>query len=506
MDISALSRKLKHYGSMLKINQPALTDIYDVAVLENNQENYDSGTLYILKSPELTMGDIVKGCKNILYVKYLDNDNLETCYREFKANFIKITAETDIDSIYNEIQLLIEEYNKYTNYSSKLYKLLFQDAGLQQIMETGNEMLGNPILLEDVGGRLIARAMNINSENLIKASSPLTENRNWNNLQETLSKRPFTFIDTKGLHRLVSKIVIENKLIAYLSVIGLAKAFHNSDADLLELLCQIISLEMQKNKYKYYFKQYTYEYILHDLIEGRADDNQPIGKMLDERGMSLKENLYLLTISSTHNQNLTNDMLELRYKLEAMLYGSKSIAYNDNILLVISRSANEILNADELDNIRSFFKENSIYGGLSLRFNNIKNIKKYYLQTLNAIELGLHLNKEHHLFLYGDYLFYHMLAICKQQEDLISFCHPSILQLIEHDKKNKTTFVQTLYEYIKHKGNHKETADTLHIFHSTLVYRIKKIREIIGTELDNDYMFQLELSFKILEYLNKLAF
>lgn len=507
MDISDLSNKLKkQYSLTLKINQSAITDIYDVVIFENKQINYDPGILYIFKSPELIMVDFDNGCKNILYIKHLNNEITEASYRDIKANFIKVTANTDIYSIYNKIQAIIEEYKKYTNYFSKLYKLVFQDTSLRQIMEVGYEMIGNPLLLEDVGGRLITCTLNLNLENFVKTSDYLAEDKNQNNFQNTFSKRPFTIIDTKGVHRLVSKVFIEDKPIAYLSIIGLEKPFNDSDVDLIELMCKIISLEMQKNKNKYYVKQYPYEYIIHDLIEGRVDDNQSISKLLGERGMNLKDKLYLLTISSTHKQSLNKYILKFRNKLEAMLNCSKSIAYNDNILLVISRSSNEVLNNDELDNIRSFLKENSVYGGLSFKFRNIKNLKKYYLQTLNAIELGLHLNKDKHLYLFEDYLFYHMLNICKQQAELINFCHPSILMLIEYDKKSKTNFVQTIYEYIKHKGNHKETADALHIYHSTLVYRIKKIREIIRTELDNDYIFQLELSFKILEYLNKLDF
>lgn len=508
MDISTLSRKLRHYGSTLKISQPTMTEIYAVADFNSSMGNYDPGTLYILEASGLTLSGIEKGCTNVLYIARSDNPVPEISALASDVNFIRITAETGMDSLQKEIELLFEEEKKYNHYHSKLYKLLYQDTGLQQIMDMGYEMLGNPLLLEDVGKRIIARTADTVPGNTVNPTNPpKADKKELSDWQESLSsKRPFVFKDADGTPRLVAKVFIENNLIAYLSIISSVKAFESNDMELLELLCKIISLEMQKNKYKYYFKQYSYEYIIHDLIEGRVDDGQPVSRMLEEREMDLKDSLYLLTLSSAHNQTLNNEILKLRYKLEALIDDSKSIAYNDNILLLIGKNTNETLTVDDLEKLRGFFKENAIYGGLSLKFSNIKNIKKYYLQTLNAIELGLHLNKSQYLFLFGDYLFYHMLTICKQQEDLLNFCHPSVLLLMEYDKKNKTDFLQTIYEYIKHKGNHKDTADALHIYHSTLVYRMKKIKEIIRSELDNDYIFQLELSFKILEYLNKLYF
>lgn len=49
--------------------------------------------------------------------------------------------------------------------------------------------------------------------------------------------------------------------------------------------------------------------------------------------------------------------------------------------------------------------------------------------------------------------------------------------------------------------NQMATAKTLHVHRSTLIYRIKRIRDIMNVDLnDTDTLFHLLLSFKLLDY------
>lgn len=498
MDISLLSKKLRQYIPVLQINQPTATEILKVEMLTQEQGNFDPSVLYLLQSYDLLIDNLDSGLKNILLFNN-SKQNLESYRENLKTNYICITRNTDIFSIFTEIKHIIENYNKYEYYHLNLHQLLFQDAGLHQIMKTGSEILGAPLLLEDVRRRLISHSF-YDEEDLVM-------NYNYSTKTNHQDYTKYSFpLHINDLPRMVATISIENEPIAYLSVVGTKKALRKTHSDFLILICKFLSLEMQKNKYKYYFKQHSYEYIIHDLIEGTIDMNLPIEQIIMENGMTLKANLYLLTISTKQYQNYGCNILKLTNALESLITNCKLIVYNDNILLIIHKDSNEVLEISELNSVRSFLKDYDFYGGLSLQFHSIKDIKKYYLQTLNAIKLGVHLKKDLHLFLFKDFLFYHMLEHCKEKVDLFHFCHPTLLTLIEYDKKNKTDFVETLYEYVKHNGNYKDTATVLHIFNNTLVYRLKRIRAIIRTKIDVDYFFQLELSFKILEYLNKLDF
>ncbi len=77
--------------------------------------------------------------------------------------------------------------------------------------------------------------------------------------------------------------------------------------------------------------------------------------------------------------------------------------------------------------------------------------------------------------------------------------HPAILLLRDYDSQNSTDFLQTLKVFLSFSGNQTLTADHLHIHRNTLKYRLSRLREIVGDDLDDpDQKLRMQLSFHII--------
>ena len=57
--------------------------------------------------------------------------------------------------------------------------------------------------------------------------------------------------------------------------------------------------------------------------------------------------------------------------------------------------------------------------------------------------------------------------------------------LINYDRENKTELYRTLQVYLEHERNSLQTAKTLFIHRSSLVYRLERIQKITKIDLDN---------------------
>ncbi|MCR4435772.1 MAG: helix-turn-helix domain-containing protein [Clostridiales bacterium] len=142
--------------------------------------------------------------------------------------------------------------------------------------------------------------------------------------------------------------------------------------------------------------------------------------------------------------------------------------------------------------------------GVSRCFYSLEDLREHYIQSVYALKLGKLLHDERNVFLYEDYAIFHVVEACSAAGDLKKYCHPSLLKLIEYDKQNNTSFVQTLAKYVYNSKNVAETANDLHIHRNTILYRIEKISEIMNVDLTNsNIILQLHFSFKIIEYENK---
>jgi len=144
------------------------------------------------------------------------------------------------------------------------------------------------------------------------------------------------------------------------------------------------------------------------------------------------------------------------------------------------------------------------FTGYSRCFKSLVDLKTHFDQAVKAIKIGSRIDKDKRLFSYEDYALYHFMELCSR-EDLKSFCHPSVLTLADYDRRNKTDYVKSLFESISNEKGKVGSARALHIHRNTMNYRMSKIREIMGVNLnDRKKLFHIYFSLLILEYIGEV--
>jgi DNA-binding PucR family transcriptional regulator len=79
--------------------------------------------------------------------------------------------------------------------------------------------------------------------------------------------------------------------------------------------------------------------------------------------------------------------------------------------------------------------------------------------------------------------------------------------LISYDSDHRTDLVTTLGTYLERRGNHKVTATALSVHRNTLNYRMRRVAEISGHDLeDPNTLFNLQLATRALWTRKALAF
>jgi sugar diacid utilization regulator len=90
---------------------------------------------------------------------------------------------------------------------------------------------------------------------------------------------------------------------------------------------------------------------------------------------------------------------------------------------------------------------------------------------------------------------FRMLAAIPDLTDVDKFVREWLGSLLDYDARRKAELVHTLTQYLEHGGNYDATAAELSVHKSTLKYRLQRIRELTGLELnDPDVHFNLQLA------------
>jgi len=90
---------------------------------------------------------------------------------------------------------------------------------------------------------------------------------------------------------------------------------------------------------------------------------------------------------------------------------------------------------------------------------------------------------------------FRMLAAIPDLTDVDTFVREWLGSLLDYDARRHAELVHTLTQYLEHGGNYDATAAELSVHKSTLKYRLQRIRELTGLELnDPDVHFNLQLA------------
>ncbi len=97
----------------------------------------------------------------------------------------------------------------------------------------------------------------------------------------------------------------------------------------------------------------------------------------------------------------------------------------------------------------------------------------------------------------GIYRHVHLHAL-----NLMNYCHPSILALVRQDEEHGSELLETLFAYLQNSANTARTAQLLNIHKNTLLYRLGRIKEVLGNDLTSgEDLFLYHLSIRVLIYL-----
>lgn len=401
-----------------------------------------------------------------------------------------------------------------------IYNTLFNKSSTIEIVNVAESILNNPIFILDTSYHLLTRSNLAKKEN----SSLEMHNGEYYLITDTIklmkktkcidtifnSNNSFIYHDNQNL--IFCPIKTNNITTFFICILENNKKFMSEDLELTNALSKVLSEHFEKENKFISNSGLDEEYYLMELLNNKSDNIDYIKQRLNHINFKFKKNFIILSIpfkqyfkDYRHNFGLKEVIKNIKIILGNCIF----TYYQESIIFLVSSDADEIIKKSTYDLLDEFLRLNNLHCGVSISFNNILMINEFFYQAIYALNIDKYLGNNLNIAFFENYIEYYLFKICSNDKDnlykldLLTLIHPALKRLKDYDENKNTNLLETLKEYLINNRNSNLTASKLNIHRSTFFYRFHKIESIMNISLNNnDNLFKLELSLKILDYIN----
>jgi purine catabolism regulator len=128
------------------------------------------------------------------------------------------------------------------------------------------------------------------------------------------------------------------------------------------------------------------------------------------------------------------------------------------------------------------FPAGAIRCGIGSPARDLSTWRDSFRQAGQALEMARRLAENRPLY-FPDLSVYRLLLQIEHNPEMIAFLEETLGPLLDYEGGHD--FLETLEAFFQNTGNLSQTAEALFIHRNTLLYRMERIKEILGLDLDN---------------------
>lgn len=399
------------------------------------------------------------------------------------------------------------------------------EKGTKEMLNICAGYIKSDILIMDQTGRALEQAFYHSDEALLDTFHLLYLQENIAPFKEVLPGEMYVdeflqrVMENRGVEAYFDPVVDKYVIIKHIKVnhISIAKIYAFSDTmhfripdiEILGMLSEFMSEDLARNPiYKINYRQ-KYESFLVRLLEANVTNNEVFEKEKESLGIQFK-GLYCVAVISFQAgfppEEIMRSLETLKAKIMAELPQTFSIIYENSLVVIFNLEKEKRIFAQDNAVLRKLTALDQVVIGISRYSEKLEDIHKLYIQAVRAGKNGL-LFKNQMITYYGEITKYVILETLQEQEDLIGLVDDDIMQLYRLSKERQKELLFTLYYYLLYTGNVLEVANKMHVHKNTIFYRLEKIRNMFGSDLeDGETSLRYLFSFEILKYLKLIDF
>ena len=406
-----------------------------------------------------------------------------------------------LEDLNNTISKQNEMLSRSVDIHNRLAALVLHGEGLDSIITYLHDTSGHTVLLFDDLGELISSAFKnkLTDDELFTIRDLAQESiRTPGNIRSLLE----TNMDEEKHCITILPIGAKPTLFGSLIIVSPEK-MRDVDIAALEHACTVISLELVKEQAIFEAQETINGELIDVLFSGKMDGNilQKVKQLdFDPLADYLAVMIRLDDMENNHKKNsIIRHLVQManRVFLKSPLKGM-AVRNHDQIviLLTFQQKVSAIYTHQRVKELVAKFQQEiqiknwgtTVSIGIGRIHSSLLKVTKSMQEAAKCLQFLQSFGGKNQVISYKE-LGVQRLLLQNTEEELIDFIIEVLGPLFEYDQSRKGELLPSLFAYLEHNQNAKEAAESIHVHTNTLMYRLKRIEEILSTDLSDSQQF-----------------
>lgn len=407
---------------------------------------------------------------------------------------------------------ILEVLSQFRDWEEQIDQLLYQDASLQDLCETGAKLLDNPVWIHDDWFVMMAMSSEFSQvmepEYLMSSArgfvprAVVEDFQNDSSYLETYAHRSAQiwhapeYNHTSLYVNLWEGSIYKGRLL----VAKMNRDFLHRDYLLAEALAQRSLMLLRKKELGTADVYQNMDDIVFALLRGEYRDSPELEHLMIMLRWQRQDRFVCLRL---RNQSGALDAIT-----QHMIHSDLFRCFPNSYVLLDNQEHCVVLNLTQSDNavslprtqIAPLCRDYCLYAGISSPVEGIRELNAAYVQAGIALDTAFQKRGSQWLLSFSECVLDYMKHAATSPLLARHLVCPELTALMAYDQKNRTPFFETLKQYLLLERDIPKTSEALIIHRTTLLYRLKKIQSMVHLNLDDPWKrLQLLLSLWILD-------
>ena len=503
----------------LRKDQPTVLAEYDLSVPIYAAVPAQNGTilreniLYLVQSEEIlaSLKPQTSVCSILVPVGVKPIPNAP---KNTRLNLCRLDGNDDLSHVMDTVVRLNALQAKQAQALEALDQTFFANRGIQSLLDRARVLLNRPIIQLELTRSLLSwdsgmtqgfpeltRLLTQMQDTAQKPADIVQQLFDGTAPQQAVVAVEYRFHEGFHCGQMTLGLQVRNLSVGVITVFDCGRPFDALAEAVLVHLCALIGQELQKKSLYVRNPSEHKAQILSHLISSPAVSESYISQMRQLGFLSeLRGKFYIAVIGSMDEASHAEPSLfpDLLAQLQPLLLNGMYLIRDTELVLLFNlpkkTDVHELADGLLTDRCGRL----CLFVGISNMYRDLRETCKHYRQAQRSASLGA-LYRDNVVNYFSDIAPKEILHFMARHEDLLSFCVPEVLDLLEYDRQNGTELTDTLYVYMEHACSSAATAQALFIHKNTLLYRIGKIRDILHCDMKRgEDLYKLMMSMRIL--------